>query len=384
MSHLLSNILVVDLGMAVAGPFASVPLVDLGADVIKIEPVGGEIGRPVWRPFASNNRGKRAMVLNLKEEDGQRIGRTICNKADVVIHNFRPGVIERLGLGYETLSKENPRLIMMSNSAYGETGPMAKHPGFDMLLQALAGHEHMNAGEGNPPLWLRWAPIDIATGYLGAIGILSALYRRQKTGKGSIVNTNLLNSANFMLSELIRNSDGHFEGVEKVNADQTGAHPARCLYETKDGWIAIVAQSDTQALGLADALDINELKNLTLEHWGDKEHSLIARRTKEYSSVDLLSILRSHGVWAEPCRENMEQELFQNDWRQSGLLREYHHPINGNIHLIGHTTRYSRTKLAYETTGRVPELGEHTREILQQFGYNPQEIERFYADGIVA
>ena len=203
MSHLLSNILIVDLGVAVAGPLASIPLVDLGANVIKIEPVGGEIGRPVWRPFASYNRGKRAMVLNLKNEHGSGIATTICKKADVIVHNFRPGVINRLGLGYEALSEENPGLIMLANSAYGDTGPMAKHPGFDMLLQAFSGQEQRNAGEGNPPLWMRWAPIDIATGYLGAIGILSALYRRQKTGKGGIVNTNLLNTANFLLSELI-------------------------------------------------------------------------------------------------------------------------------------------------------------------------------------
>jgi crotonobetainyl-CoA:carnitine CoA-transferase CaiB-like acyl-CoA transferase len=376
---------IVDLGMFVAGPYASVPIGELGADIIKIEPLTGEPNRAMWRPFASCNRGKRSILLDLKNPEGIAIARKICTGADVVHHNFRPGVAERLGLGYADLSEDNPGLTYLEACAYGDTGPMAKLPGFDMMIQAMCGLEAHCGGEGNDPLWSRWAPVDFTGGYLSTIGILAGQYRKLRSGQGGRITTNLLDGGLFLFSELLRSGDGSVDGTAPMNAGITGSHPAQSLYQTADGWVGIVAQSDEQSTALARALNLQDGSSTPLSDWGEEMRTRIADAAAGFNSDELLTLLHEAGIWAEVCRDDFENTLFNSPaWRDSGLVRNYPHRGWGNNQQIGNCVRFSDMEPDLETAGRVPEAGEDTREILTEFGYTQEQIEDLYHRNIVA
>lgn len=381
----LKNMRIVDLGMYVAGPYASVPLADLGADVIKIEPLTGDPNRGLWRPFACCNRGKRSILLDLKQPEGIAIARKICESADVVHHNFRPGVAERLGLGYEDLSKDNPGLTYMAGSAYGDSGPMSGLPGFDMMIQAMCGLEAHCGGEGNEPLWLRWAPVDFAGGYLSTIGILAGHYRKLRSGEGGKVSTNLLDGGLWLFSELLRDSDGGVEGVGAMNAGITGTHPARSLYQARDGWVTIVAISDEQCAQLAETFRLESAAATPSADWGEEVQQEIAAAVGATSRDALLAQLADAGVWAEACRDDVEEALFNAEaWQGVGVTREYPHGARGNVKQIGSCMRFSAMEPKLDTAGRVPEPGEDTREILGEFGYSDDRIDSLYDQNIVA
>jgi len=385
MSRPLAGTRIVDLGLYVAGPYASVPLGDLGAEVIKIEPLSGDPNRTIWRAFACCNRGKRSIALDLKTSDGLKIAKQICVSADVVHHNFRPGVMERLGLGYETLKKENPDIIVFEASAFGHTGPMAQQPGFDMILQALCGHEAHGAGEGNTPLWMRWAPVDFTGGYLGTIGMLARLYQKSRKGQGGVARSNLLDGGIFMLSELVGHADGGFSGARPMNAAQTGTHPASCLYATRDGWVAVVARSTGQQQALARTLGLEELGSKPADTWGDAEHDAIAGCLSALSTDQAVRQLRDTGVWIEPCRSDVQERLFEEAaWQDTGLVADHTRLRYERVRQLGNMARFSRTGNAVETSGLVAEPGQHTREILAQFGYGETEINDLFERKVVA
>ncbi len=371
----LQNMRVVDLGMYVAGPYASVPMADLGADVIKIEPLTGDPQRNLWRPFACCNRGKRSILLDLKQPEGIGIARKICLSADVVSHNFRPGVAERLGLGHDDLKEGNPGLTYMESSAYGDTGPMSKLPGFDMIIQAMCGLESHCGGEDNDPLWLRWAPVDFTGGYLGTIGMLAGHFRRLRSGGGGRLCVNLLDSGLMLNSELLQNSDQSFDGATTINSTLTGNHPAQSIYQAKDGWVAIVARSADQQRALQRTLDLT----------ADFSHDDLAGAAARHDTGELLSLLHEAGVWAERCRDDFEAILFNSDaWEQAGLLRDHPNGPWGVTRQIGNCLRFSDMEPDRERAGRVPEAGEDTREILAEFGYDEAHIDDLYVRNIVA
>ena len=385
MSLPLSNIRVVDLGLYVAGPFASIPLIDFGADVIKIEPLGGDPNRGIWRAFACANRGKRSICLDLKKQEAVDIALELCGSADIVQHNYRPGVPERMGLGFDEIKKRNPDLIMLELSAYGSSGPMADQPGFDMIMQALCGHEALCGGKGNAPAWLLWAPVDFTGGYLGAIASLSALFARIRGGDGGKVHTSLLNSGMYLLSELVRKANGQFEGVEPINGAQTGSHPARSLYQTADDWIAVVALSQDQADALISALGLDELIRSPLLEWSEKEADLIGERLSAMPTDKALQRLRDSGVWAEVCRRDFDKTLFENEaWRESGIIADHPHPDFGSVKQIGNLVKLSDDEESPDTAGMVPTPGQHTRELLAEIGKSDSDIDALYERGIVA
>ena len=381
----LKGLRIVDLGMYVAGPYASVPIADLGADVIKIEPLTGDPNRVMWRPFASCNRGKRSILIDLKQAGGIEIAKKICIAADVVSHNFRPGVAERLGLGYEQLSKQNPGLTYMESCAYGDTGPMSKMPGFDMMIQAMCGLEAHCGGEGNEPLWMRWAPVDFTCAYLSTIGMMAGHYQKLRSGKGSRVTTNLLDAGIFLFSELLRDGRDKASQLAQMNSSMTGVHPARSIYRTQDGWVAIVARTDEQGLALAEALGAAKASTALPDDWGDEEYQEISTAAARHNNRDLIALLNEAGVWAEACRDDFNDTLFNSGaWKDSGLLREYPHGERGNIKQIGNCVRFSGMEPDLESSGRAAIPGEDTREILAEFDYSDAQIDDLYSRNIVA
>ena len=232
----LSGVTVIDFGAFVAGPYTSVALGDLGADVIKVEAVAGDPNRSIFRSFTSVNRGKRVIALDLKSSEGREIAQKLCRNADVAINNFKTGVSARLGIDAKSLHGINPHLIVLESAAYGSSGPKAERPGFDMVFQALCGHEYRAGGLGNPPLWNRTSMVDYAGGMLGAAAILQQLYERARSGHGAELGIGLLNSGVFLLSELIARPDGRWSARRRSITSSRGiTRRSACTRPPTDG-----------------------------------------------------------------------------------------------------------------------------------------------------
>jgi crotonobetainyl-CoA:carnitine CoA-transferase CaiB-like acyl-CoA transferase len=233
---------VIDLGTFVAGPFSSVLLSDLGADVIKVEPVSGDPVRASFVAYAPANRGKRNIKIDLKSPRGLEVFNRLCAGANLVANNFRVGVSKRLRVDTETLQKQFPGLSTLECTAFGFAGPRTMEPGFDMTLQAWSGHESRAGGIGNPPLWSRTMMVDFGTGLIGSVAGLACLYHQVRTGKGVGATTSLLAGALYLLSELVQSAGGSLQGAPPLNKTRTGIHPAEAFYQVKDGWLAIAAR----------------------------------------------------------------------------------------------------------------------------------------------
>jgi crotonobetainyl-CoA:carnitine CoA-transferase CaiB-like acyl-CoA transferase len=377
----LAGLRIVDFGSFTAGPHASIALADSGADVIKIEPTVGDPARIFFRPFTSSSRGKRMLAVDMKRPEGVEIILRLCATAGMVHHNFRPGVAERLGIGYEDLRRRNPDIIMLENSGYGADGPNAQRAGFDMIFQAVCGHEARAAGAGNEPICYRMTNIDFGAGLMGSFASLVAQYRLCKGKGGGVISTSLLNTAMFFMSELFQNKDGAFSALPQLNSEQTGFHPAERLYKTTDGWIAISARSEEMARSLAEALGLAERLHGPARTWGEAEAVAIAAAFATRNEAFAQTLVQA-GVWAEVCDENARTRLLNDEAfvRRGGAVIS-NDARYGEVRQLGALFALSRTPTRPDGTSRA--LGENTRELLSELGYAETEIETFLASGIV-
>jgi crotonobetainyl-CoA:carnitine CoA-transferase CaiB-like acyl-CoA transferase len=373
----LAGIRVVDFGIFVAGPYASKLLANYGADVIQVEPPTGRSTLSGERTIITAVHGKRSICVDAKSEPGRAIVASLCKNADVVLHNFRPGVCDRLGLDQKTLRNMNPALVTLETTAYGATGPKARAPGFDMIMQAYCGFEHRAGGLGNPPLCCRAPLVDFATGATGAIGLLVGLYERLRSGRALAVETNLLNVGTHMMSEFVRDSDGVLHGALSLDRAQTGFTPAESLYQTSDGWIAIVVRSAPMAAALMQVLDVNLPPDRTA--WGETERTQIADRIAEWSSHALLAELDAAGIWAEECMRDAWERGLENEI-VSTMTDECYGEV---VHCIGPLIQFSRS-IAAPAARLSPEPGEDTRQILAELGVPAEQIVAWLDGGIVA
>jgi len=379
----LSDVKVVDFGTFVAGPYSSVVLADLGAQVIKVEALTGEPSRSVFRSYSAAARGKRAIAVDLKTPAGRKIAEQLCVAADVVTSNFRPGVSKRLGIDAQTLHALKPDLIVLESAAYGTTGPKADLAGFDMCFQALCGHGWRAGGVGNPPLWNRTTVVDYATGVLGAIAVLQHLYLRTITGRGAAVGSSLLNTGIYLLSEVIQQPSGEFEGAPPLNHAQTGYHPSQRIYEAANGWVAIAARSDATADALLQVLNLGHFLKGERATWGDAAAAAISLAVRQWRVRDLLGALESAGVWAEECLRNTEHETLNDpDLIAAGTVYLSDHPQIGNMRQIGPLFRLSAARKVPQ--GHTPLPGEHTDALLAEIGYSTTEIASLRERRIVA
>ena len=361
----LAGIRVVDFGAFVAGPSGSMILADLGAAVIKIDPPTGDPNRASFMSFASVNRSKRSLVLDLKNPADRETARRLCGTADVVMNNFRTGVSARLGVDAATLHRDKPSLIVLENSAFGPTGPKAQNAGFDPIMQAYCGLEARAGGKGNPPLMSRTVPADYTAGLLGAIALLMALYNRIRTGCGAELNVPLLHAGLFLGSDLVKQADGIVLGLPELNVSQTGRRPGERLYQAADGWIAIAVRDQAAAVALARVLDTPALDRRRIEDWGDEEESAIAAAIRTRPAKQLTAELEAAQVWVEQCRAAAPEELLASPAAlRLGTVWEYRHPELGAVRHIGPLLRFSRSALSQPR--RPPSLGEHTDEILSE------------------
>jgi crotonobetainyl-CoA:carnitine CoA-transferase CaiB-like acyl-CoA transferase len=379
----LAGVRVLDFGNFVAGPHGSVMLGDLGAEVIKVESLSGDPMRPYFRAFTASNRGKRGLAVDLKTPEGVSVAHRLCAGAHMVHHNFRPGVAERIGIDVATLSRINPRLIVLETSGYGSEGPKAQRGGLDMVLQALCGHEIHAAGKHNPPMCYRLTIVDYTAGILGTIASLMAFANQPTAQGGAAMNTNLLNSGIFLLSELIQRPSGEFAGAAELNATQTGFHPAEQFYRTSDGWVAIAVRSNGMVRALSDVLELGTKLNAPRARWGETEAAALADAIAQWKTAELVARLDARGVWIEECRPDASDRILDDPvMRRAGVAIPGEHPQFGEFIQLGALVGLSRSPL--HPRSLAPGLGEHTRSILSELGYSDAEVDDYFQRRIVA
>ena len=374
----LAGFRVIDLTTMISGPMATGLLGDQGADVIKVETPGvGDLMRLLGRPregitasFATTNRNKRSIVLNLKEEDGRAVFMKLIETADVVVQNFRPGVVERMGIGEKDLRRLKPDLIYVSISGFGEKGPYAGKRVYDPIVQALSGLATIqgNRGVGRPRM-MRLVIPDKVTAITAAQAITAALLARERTGTGQHVRLSMIDA--MIALAWPEGFAGHTFIGEETDLPRN-ALAQDLVYETADGWMTAGAVSDSEWQGLARALDHPE--------WLDDERFRTAGGRVAYAKERLdqtASVLKTRKTeeWLElldaeqvpcapilPLSEVIEHpQILAND-----LIFESDHPVVGRIRQARAAARFDKTPTTLD--GPAPTLGQHTDEIMKELG----------------
>jgi crotonobetainyl-CoA:carnitine CoA-transferase CaiB-like acyl-CoA transferase len=384
---------VLDLSIAMAGPLASMRLGDLGADVIKIEPTGGEwqrhtsaggaTGHQVNASFLSLNRNKRSLAVDLKSPAGKELLAKLVAEADVFLQNYRPGVAERLGVDYATIAALKPDIVYASISGYGETGPYAQRPGQDLLLQGMAGALYSSGRVEDPPQAAPYFLADAITAYSAFEGVLAALLHRERTGEGQLVQVNMLDALIAMqMQELTVRTMG---GVPQRRGHEIHAHTyiraPYGIYPTADGYLSL-AFADLAVL--AEALDAPELARWDAEKDGfthrDDISAIVGSRLRTAGTEHWLTTLGARGIWAGPVH-SYEEVLTDPQVAHNGSFVTYTHPTEGEVTTPGFAFRMSATPPAVDRP--APLTGQHTTEVLAGLGLDADEIRRLADDGVV-
>jgi crotonobetainyl-CoA:carnitine CoA-transferase CaiB-like acyl-CoA transferase len=372
----LAGVKVLDLGTVVAGAYASCILASFGADVIKIESAEGDPFRPFGPGFTNFNRGKRGLGLNLKDPDGRAAFLDLARGADVVVDNYRLGVRRRLGIEYEILREVNPRIISASINAYGSTGAEAHLPGFDPLLQARSGMMAAQGGPGEEPVFHTVAVNDVATAAVAAFGVIAALNARETSGLGQNVETCLAaQSALFQSAALTTWPGAPAPAVGE--RDCIGISALDRYYACADGWITLGLTGESQAAALEVVLGGDGWKRrfpniLSQPRRGDLARE-IAERLQARRRAEVLSALTAANVPATPVFRG--DQARSEDWLwESGFFELRHHPMWGEMVACRAFADFSRGGAGFSRLDC--ELGEHTLEVLLEFGFDRDRIRR--------
>ncbi len=379
MRHPLEGIRIVDCGMFAAGPYATMLLSDLGADVIKVEPPDGDTMRPTEKAFVGVQRGKRSAAIDLKNPQGLEIFRRMVARADIVQHNLRLAVAERLGIGYEALRQINPKIIYCHGTGYGSKGPLSELSGFEMTYQAHCGLEVAQAGDGNPPVLVSGAPMDLFTAMLSATSMLMALHHRDRTGEGQRIECPQFASGFVFESQIFVTRDSVSPRFE-LDREQTGFGPFYRIYETRDGgWVCVSCPDRERQMRLLDTLGI-AANNDGLRPQLTRE---METRFRERDADEWIAAFRKAGVPAEIAESagHIEKLLSDPEAIARGQVAENEHPVYQRLRQAGHLIRFSRTPGKIERA--APIIGQHTREVMHEAGYETAEIEDLEARGVI-
>jgi CoA:oxalate CoA-transferase len=391
----LSGVRVLDLGRHLAGPTCAMLLGDLGADVIKIEkPVIGEDGRAAGPPFfegisaffLSANRNKRSLTLDFKRPEGQDAFMRLAATADVVVENFRPGVMDALGIGYDVVSERNPRIIYCSISGFGVDGPYANRPGLDQIIQGVSGLMSVTGFEGGEPVRVGIPIADLLTGLFGAYGILAALQARERTGRGQIVNTSLLEAmVGTMGFQAVRYLNGG--GVPPPAGNHHPINAPYGVFKAKDGYLTLGATGEKRWTQFCKLMNSEEWLSdpRFATNGGRFEHrlelaELINEKLQARTIDEWEQFFNDAGIPAGPVYA-MDGALDHPQVRHREMVVEREHPILGTVSLLGLPVKFS------ETPGDVhripPALGEHTDEILREVGLSDADLCRLRDEGTI-
>ncbi len=391
--NILGGYRVLDVSVAMAGPLAAMRLGDLGADVVKVEPVtgewqrhtaaGGAVGNEVNASFLSLNRNKRSLAVDLKSDAGRELLYELVRTADVFLQNYRPGVAARLGVDYDTLRALKPSLVYVSISGYGESGPYVDWPGQDLLVQAMSGALFSAGRPDEPPVAAPYFLADAVTAYSAFEGVLAALLHRERTGEGQLVQVNMLDAVlALQMQELSVHTVG---GVPQTRSEEVHAHSyiraPYGIFTTADGYISLAFANLPV---LAEVLDAPQLAGLDAERDGFARRDEIAaavsaallRETTEHWMLKL----RERGVWCGPVLSyddvRTDPQVLHNE-----SFVTYEHPTEGTVTTPGFPYRFSRTPA--DVHRPAPLVGEHTNELLSELGVSPAKRQALLEQGAV-
>ena len=374
-----------DLGNFLAGPFGPMLLGDLGATVYKLESPDGDQMRPVTQPFNGCQRGKLDIVVDLKTPEGREIAHRLIREVDVVHHNMRPGVAERLGVDYETARQLNPSVIYCHTTMWGSDGPRATWPGFDQLGQSSCGLELELGGEGNPPNWYRFGMCDQGCAVQSALAVLMALYWRERTGDGQLVDTSIVNAGVHFNTDAWIGPDGWSERP-RSDQQQAGLGPLYRLYPTSDGWVALACLGQSHWAALTKAVpavdgDARFADAAARAANAEALTNVLAAFLVTRTAQDAFDLLDGAGVPVEIADPDGGRTWFgRPDLVAAGLVADYEHPQYGRFRQFGHLVQLS------DTPGRIagppPLLGQHSREVLAELGYPPEQIGQLREQGV--
>lgn len=392
----LSGLRVVEMGQLIAGPFCGQLLGDLGADVIKIEePTKGDPmrqwgqaqveGDSFW--WSILGRNKRSVALNLREAPAQEIARKLIGSADIVLENFRPGSMEKWGLDYETLIEDNPGLIMVRVSGFGQTGPYSSRAGYGSIGEAMGGMRYIVGDPENPPSRVGISIGDSLAGMFATIGALAAVRERERSGRGQIVDSSIYESVLGLMESLI--PDWTLGGVQR---ERTGAILPKIapsnVYPTKDGrWLIIAANQDTVFKRLCAAMGNPELAEdeRYATHVPRGEHQaeldeLVGTFSSQYQADELIDLLNKYSV---PVGRifRVEDMLSDPQFAARGSIVGVPHKDHGEVQMQNAFPRLSRTDASIRWSG--PALGQHTDEVLADLGYDTSGIESLRTQGVI-
>src|SRR5947207_3976935 len=386
---------VLELAQIMAGPTCGMLLADMGADVIKVEKLpGGDDARDyrepringVSAPFLVQNRNKRGIALNLKHPLGRDILLRLARDADVVTENYRRGTMEKLGVGYDVLTRVNPRLVYCAVSGYGREGPWADKGGFDLIAQGFAGLMSITGEPGGPPVKSGSPVADINAGLLATIGILAAYVHAQRTGRGQFVDTSLMEAA---LQQTYWHAAFHFaEG--RAPGPSGSAHVLTAPYQAfraSDGWINIGGANQSNWERIAEVLGhpewradprfpTNSARMQNLGALSAQISDVLATRTR----AEWIAAFDVAGVPVGPVH-TIGEALTHPQTLARGMVVDLHHPQAGLTRALGCPIHFSATPTQIDRP--APLLGEHTRDVLLEYGYTDEEIEAFAANCVV-
>lgn len=396
MSLPLSGIKILDLTRALSGPFSSMILADLGAEVTKIEPAPkGDMVRQ-WGPFhgdisayyLSANRNKKGVGLNFRTPQGLETIRKMAEKADVVMENFKVGTMESMGLSYQTLSENNKGLIMASISGFGSMGPAKHWPGFDQIAQGYSGFMSLNGTVESGPMRVGTAIGDLTAGMWLAIGILSAIVERNRTGKGRHVQTSLLAS----LMGLLSVQGQRYLSINEIPEPCGNVHPVIAPYgafETADGPLNLAPATQEMWLKLCKVLGLDSLtadeRFLTNAERMQNRYELkllLEEKLKEKSRMEWTQIMIDNGIPAGPIN-NLEDVFNDVQVRACQLVETIQHPTIGDLKHVGSPITLSGQEPGTSIRRPPPEFGQHTQSALKDYGFSQQDIDQLLAEKVI-
>ncbi|HXG04405.1 MAG TPA: CaiB/BaiF CoA-transferase family protein [Candidatus Binatia bacterium] len=389
----LAGVRVLSFTQFLLGPSGVQFLADLGADVIKVEPPAGRLWERNWSGanlylngvsvfYLAAHRNQRSLALDLKHPEGRAVARRLVERADVLVQNFRPGVMARLGLGWEEVRAINPRLIYVSASAYGESHPRRDRPGQDLLMQAVSGLASISGRRDQPPTPVGTAVVDQHGAALLALGVLAALLERARTGRGLHVEVSMLRAALDLQLEIAAYVLNGARLEKTATPLASMFHPPPYgVYATQDGWLAL---SLTPLADLRDALELPELEPYARERWAYEAREAVALLLepvlRQRTTAEWLERLLPRGIWAAPVR-TLPEALADPAVAAAEAVEEFVHPVAGPVRLLRFPVELSTGRATVRRPPPAP--GEHSEEILREHGYTSEAVARLRQAGVI-
>ncbi|MBW2148287.1 MAG: CoA transferase [Deltaproteobacteria bacterium] len=386
---------VLSFGRVLAGPYAAMLLCDMGAEVIKVEePTKGDPARNngpfingISSYFFSVNRGKKSITLNLRHEEGKEIARRLIRSVDVLIENFRPGVMDRLGLGYHAVREINPRLVFASISGFGQTGPYAHRPAYDMVAQGMGGTVSITGEPGRPPVRVGYSIGDMGAALFASNAILAALLERERSGQGQWIDVAMVDSQ----VALCENALARYFANGQVPRPLGSRHPLNTpfqVFPARDGYIVLIASQEAdweRFCRLVNRPDLLEDHRFRTREGRTQNHAelepILVEILRSRTAAQWLHDMEAAGIICSPVND-IQQVVEDQQIRSRGMIAEVQHPKLGSVKVAGTPFKLSRTSCSIEKG--APDLGQHTEDILKGLlGATQEEIKRLREKGVV-